>query len=210
MERIIEAADINPVFTMEEWLARTAQHAVIDFTAEETKLDLQGKEQREFFLVVIGTTTDPAPRRITLGWASLTMHDDGDDELDTNPALGSSLIPVGSVYDGDGEFVLAVTANKTYGYAMGANEISLANGTEELTEAGNFVAQGATVTLTGTPNELVTATVRTPVYLTADEARQLFQSKQPTFYVSPNKRWILKKGIDDNGVPYEQPIDTQA
>ena len=69
---------------------------------------------------------------------------------------------LGPVYDGTGHYaVTGLMAGQEYRYTQGRNDSTLVNGTETLPGPAPFIAQGTTVTLAGTPNALVSATVQT-------------------------------------------------
>jgi hypothetical protein len=206
MSKAVGVESITPFLTEEEWTAKSKQHCVINFSAAETRLDLGQAPSKQFFLSVIATTN--TGKRLTLGSAILTLNDDGESEDGVTPPVGSSIIPQGAAYDGSGNYVLPVTANRTYSWTKNANDTKLINGTEQLTASGNFQAQGATVTLQGTANAVITATLRYPVFLTLEELDARFQKKAPSFARSPNGRYISVWGVEDDGTPYgPQVID---
>lgn len=208
MLRTIAAADITPTFTAEEWDNKEKQHCVFPFSAAETRLDMQGGNTREFWLSVFGLTTDG--KRITVGSTILKLHHDGYDEENITPPLGSSLITPGVSYSGTGLYTkTGLTAGRTYSYSMGANDTKLVNGAQELAESGNFVANGTSVILHGTANELVTATLRYPVYLNIDEMDSRYLRGKKPWETSPNGRYMRIMGVDDNGRRLDQVIDLQ-
>lgn len=210
MMATVAAADFTaPVFTTEEWENKETEHCKISFTAAETRLDLGGKDEKAFFLAVIATTADG--KRITLGSTVLKLHHDGDDETSNVPPLGSSLIGIGAVYSGAGTYVLSgLTVGRAYSYTMGDDDTSLVNGSDTITESGNFTANGTSVTLHGTASALITATVRYPVYLTQEEADARYSRGDQPWRKSPNGRYMRVQGVDDNGKRIDQIIDLQA
>ena len=204
--------------TAEEWEAQTNQHCIIPFTAAETALDLDGKTERDFWLVVTALTNDATPRRLVLGASILTMLDDGVFSGANTPALGSSIIPLAATYSAGGAYTLTVEAGKTYQWAKGTNDTNLVNGTETLTSSENFTAQGSTVTLNGTANALITATVRNEVYYTANQvnakltglAKVVGTPGETRVLTSPSGQYIRISGVDDSGSAYDQVVDTTA
>lgn len=198
----------SPVFTTEEWNTGAKQHAVIPFDYLETRLDLLGNDSRDFFVSVF--VAKIAGGRLTMGQTVLRMWDDGDNETSLSPPIGSTIIPQGAVYNGVGQYVLAVTPNRYYAYAKNANDTKIINGTEEVLASGNFITQGNSITFVGSANGLITATLRYPVWATLDELDTRFQKKDTPFRKSPNGRWMLEWGIDDNGNEWKLPTDLQS
>jgi uncharacterized BrkB/YihY/UPF0761 family membrane protein len=81
-----------------------------------------------------------------------------------------NLVHAGSTYDSNGAFILQdLKMGDSYKVAFGLNDESVSNGTHALRAPGTFQAQGTNVTLNGTTNAGVTASV---VPLTAQN--QLF------------------------------------
>ncbi len=201
-------SDINAALTADDWEDQTSQHFVIEFTADEMLLDMDGNDDKQFWAVIPGTSVEGASE--TFGCGAMTLVDDGTTGGTSNPPLGASRIPQGAVYDGSGEYDLAVVANKDHRVAFGDNDTSVTNGTETVTDAGLFITQGTSITFNGTPSSLVTATIRYPAYFTADETRSLIGGlsgatvKQITFE-SPSGNWLRTEGIDDDGNKYSQP-----
>jgi hypothetical protein len=210
MSKAIAAADMNTALSLTEWNAGDAQHGVIKFLGQETNLDLLGRNQRDFWLV-FSAVVDEDAEPITLGGTRFIMKEDGSlVDARAIPPLGASLIPIGTNYSGLGEYILPVISGRNHLWTKGANDLTLVNGTETLNASGSFIAQGATVTLTGTPSALITATVRYPVYLTADEAdarylRNVAKVIKPRGvieqYTSENGLYRRLEGIDNNGLP---------
>lgn len=213
MEEVVGAADLNLLLTASEWNAGVAYHAAFTFSGSETMLDLRGANNRKFWLVVHGVTT--AGRSVTLASARVNIHENGVDDTDNLPPLGSSVIPLGATYDGSGEYDLSVIEGRWYRWEPGTNDTSLVNGTQTLTEQDNFQAQSTTVTLNGTLDTSVTAVVRWPVFITRDEynavdrADVLRVNNQPGVtptYKSKNSKWIRIFGVDDDGKRIDQVI----
>lgn len=206
MSATVAPAGITPVFTVEEWQAKSAQHCIFTFTADETRLDLRDKTERTFWLAVIARTA--AGRRITLGSSKLKMHHDGEDETSTAPPLGSSIIPLGESYNGAGVYVVTgLTAGRHYGYAMGDNDTKLVNGPQELTEDGNFQANGTTVTLEGTASTLITATIRYPTFLTLEEMDARYARANTPWRLSPDGTKMLIVSVTNDKQVVNKVID---
>jgi dipeptidyl aminopeptidase/acylaminoacyl peptidase len=207
--KVASAIDITtPVFTKAEWEARSKQHVVITVSAMETRLDLGNANEKEFFLSVIALTSDG--NRITLGSTLLKLHHDGEDESSNSPPLGSSLIPQGAVYNGSGIYTLTgLVAGRRYALTLGDNDTKLVNGSQELTEAGNFTANGTSVVFHGDASSVVTATLRYPVFPTIEEADARYARAGTPWVVSPNKRFVRVVAVDDNGKRIDQVIDLQ-
>ena len=214
MEKVIDASGLNQILVDTNWTSGTDQHVVIDFTKDETLLDMGGANTKQFWVAFVALTTDSPVRRFTLGSTILTLEDDGTNSTAASlPPLGSSQIPLGAIYTGGGTYALAVTAGRVYQWTKGANETSLTNGSETLTASGSFTAQGTSITLTGTASATVTAVIRWPLWLTADEAdaRYLGQGlkviNKPGVLigtVSPNGKFVRLTGVADTGERYDQ------
>ena len=85
--------------------------------------------------------------------------------LDDAEVFGPELVSTGASYSSFSSpvntlYVNSLVSGKRYRWSKGASEISLANGTETLTRSGDFIAQGVSVTITGTTTFPVTASVR--------------------------------------------------
>lgn len=228
MQKSIGLADINQTLTMEQWEAGTHQHCIIPFTRAETFLSLGNATEKRFYMSVVGITNDSPAREIPLGETHFFLESNGRSGLEMTAPLGSSIIPVGTLYDGAGNRTQTVTANNYYQWTKGANDTSLVNGTETLTTSGTFVAQGSSVTLTGTPSALITALLRWPMVPTTDqmEARLAGMLKiinSPGVLIgtvslvntdvsSPNfgKQFMRLHGISPEGIPVDEIIDLTA
>lgn len=214
MSKLIAVADMNTALSVSEWEAGTAQHGILRFSSLETNIDLLGQNSRDLWMAFSAVVAEDA-EPITLGGARFVMGEDGSlIDARSIPPLGASLIPLGAAYDGIGQYVLPVTAGKNHLWTKGANDTSVVNGTETVMASGStFVAQGNSVTLTGTAGQLVTATVRYPVYLTADEgdaryltnvARVIKPAGVIEEYRSENGAWRRLEGVDNDGRPISQ------
>lgn len=74
---------------------------------------------------------------------------------------GANLVPSGAAYDGSGNYTLSgLRSGWVYYFKPNANaDLTLVNGTQTLNSAGQFAAQGTSVTLTGTASKGVQALV---------------------------------------------------
>jgi hypothetical protein len=212
MEKTLAAADLNTNLATSEWEARTAQHGVFRFSSLETNLDLKGANRRELWMV-FSALVDETSEPITLGGGKVIIVEDGSlIDQRSIPPLGSNLIPLGASYNGAGQYVLSVAAGKNHLWTKAANDTSVTNGTETVLASGSFIAQGATITLNGTPGALITATLRYPVYLTADEADARYLKNtakvikprgQLEIFHSENGLWRRIVGVDNDGNPVD-------
>ena len=170
-EETVAYADINRSLVLANFTAGTDQHATFEIATSNSRFDMQGANTRKLWLVFYALTTDTPAKEITLGATLLTVHEDGAGTLENSPVVGDSLIPNGAVYDGSGNYVLAVTANKVYTWEKGANDTQIDNdGNVITTTETRFTAGTTEVTLSGTPDALVTAMVYRPSYYTAEES----------------------------------------
>jgi hypothetical protein len=114
---------------------------------------------------------------LTIFAGPCTWYEDGT-PAEEGSIVGGNFVPQGSVYDGSGVCTITgLTAGKTYNYSQGANDTSLDNGAQTLTDTGLFNSYNGTATLHGTPGAAVTATVRGGVYITIDQMMDLFLMK---------------------------------
>ncbi len=74
-----------------------------------------------------------------------------------------SMIAAGDRYDVNGLKTVVVTTGRTYHYKPLNSDSSLTNGTEVFTDETDFVAAGASVTLTGGKGALITAVLNTRI-----------------------------------------------
>jgi hypothetical protein len=212
IEKTIGADAFNLVLTRENWDNGTDQHAIIIVPAAETKLPMGNQIEKSFYWSVRAHTN--VGTDVTLGEGELILYHDGvAGENSTTPALGSTLVPIGTLYGG-GTYVLnGLIAGYTYSWEKGANDTDLVNGGETLTATGWFKAQGASVTMHGTAGELITALVRWPRLptwedLQANSAGNLKIVNAPgvqACFISPNRKWMCPFGVDDNGLPVMGP-----
>ena len=209
MSRTLAAADFNAALSLQEWTEGTSQHGIISFAAAETNLDLNGANAADFWFVLSGVTNTAPVRRVTFGGGKLTMIEDGSlSDVVQTPPLGSSILPIGSVYDATGNKLVNVVQGRTYLWTPSGNDTSLTNGTQVVTEEAVITAQGSTITLHGTPDALITATLRYPLYFTADQSdarylkNGLKKVNDPGVFAefrSSNNAWRLLFGISDAG-----------
>ena len=170
----------------DSWEDRTQQHAVIDFSANESLLDLDSATEASFWLVVSGAPVADPTQPVTFGAATLTCHEDATPGDQSGAVQPGNIIPNGATYDGSGEYALTVTAGRTYYWEDGgANDTSLVNGAITLTTSGSTTALGSGFTLHGTPSAAVTATVRPGYFLTADDIEALY-ARVTTGTADPN------------------------
>lgn len=166
---------LNNALAESEWDAGTAQHAVLQFSAAETKLSLAGLS-KEFWLVV--SAVGVGGEQVTLGACKFTMHEDGHDaSLPVAPVVGGNLVTGGPSYDGSGNYTLSgLTAAYAYNFVKGANDTGYTNGGGTITSDGDFTTVGTSIVLKGTPSALVTSTVRQVIFLTQAQLQALFLS----------------------------------
>lgn len=181
------------------WADGTKQHASIVFTDDETDLPIDpGAIVKNYGLTLSGFTTDDTADRDTFGRGIMLVLRDGVPP-EAGPVQAGNLIPSGAEYDGSGEYELEVVADTYYKWTQGDNDTSVTNGTETVSATNaNFLTQGATVILNGTPGEAVTAAVRKSPYLTADEVWAIITAL-PTSGPG-NLYWINTPGGNPNSV----------
>lgn len=146
--------------------ADRGQHFWIELTAAETELAIpDGSASKKYGLVVVVDG-------VTVGRSFLEVVRDGIPES-VQPVQAGNIIPAGAEYDGAGEYTIPtelITADRLYRISFGANDDSLDNDGEIITTTStNFIAATTTLVLNGDANELVTAVLRTNVYLASDE-----------------------------------------
>lgn len=218
MQKSISAGALNLLLSQAGWDAGTDQHAIIQFSAAETNLDLGNQTEKIFYWSVrVGTNVGTT---VTVGEGELVLYDDGVAGNPTpTPPLGSSLIPAGTIYSGAGAYVLnGLTAGQYYSWEKGANDTDLVNGGETLTSTRWFLAQGTSVTLHGTASALITALVRWPRVYTAPEVDAKFAGVPKiindagvlTGWTSPNGKILRLSGVGDDLLPIDQIIDLTA
>ncbi len=170
MSKTIGSDEINTGLILADWQSGADQHVVIPFTAQEVNLDLDGKTEASFWLVVSGLTSDSPARLVTLGAGLLKVTEDATPTTSLGPVQGGNIIPLGAMYDGNGHYALTVEAGRTLNWSKGAHDTSITNDTQTITDDGNFITADTTITLNGTPDVLVTAIIRTELFFTADES----------------------------------------
>ena len=91
-------------------------------------------------------------------------------------AAGSNLVPNAATYDTNGNYVLTgLTLNYGYYWTKNTNDISLVvNSNNTLATSGAFTATNSSVTLTGTPNATVTASVAQSAPVSTYKSGQMF------------------------------------
>lgn len=203
----IAAAAFNITLTADEWTAGTLYHGVAEFAAQDMQVDLQTKDKDTYWIAIYGldlVTGEP----VMLGGTSIVIEESGINLEGNNPTQGANIVPGGAVYDGSGNYTLAVSEDTSYTYTQGANDDTLVNGVQTLSADGFFTANGASVTLTGTIGAAVTAVIRTPVYPTYDQVRALVgesvilavnEAGVTTTYVSPDGTRKVTVGCNNNG-----------
>lgn len=89
--KTVPLAEFNQALTADQWQSGDSQHALFAWTSEETRWPIDGALEREFWLVISAITTDPSPRRITLGGTSILLREDGTGEPANTPLPGNPL-----------------------------------------------------------------------------------------------------------------------
>ncbi len=211
VDRTVANTAINAGLTQEQWDDGSDQHVLVPLTYLETNLDLESKQEKEFWLILSAWTTDAIPALLPLGTTQITFVESGIDP--TTPLLstpvGSNLIPPASVYDGTGHFTVNVQSGKTYRFNPGVNEVTLTNGSEVYAAQSLFVAVAGTVQLLGiAPASAVTGSINYPIVYTADEADARFGSGFLKTVNDPNVKLSLRSAsgtkirtfsVDDDG-----------
>lgn len=175
MQKTVSYADLNRTLTEAQWDAKVLAHATVNFTKDETRLDLGGANEKAFWLVIHGLTTSVPAKEVTFGHTVLTVVEDGSGSAENTPVVGANLIPAGATYDIDGNYSFASgVVNKVYEWTRAQNDATIINDTQTFTETSRFTALVTTFTLTGTPSALVTATLREPAFYTAQESDARF------------------------------------
>lgn len=213
ISKSLPAASLTAVASLDDWKSGAGQHGVFSLTAAEMNLSLDGNPVKEFWMLF--SAIDIAGNVIVLGGTALTIHESGIDLTDTTPSQGSNQIPIGTNYNGAGQFVLAVTPGKPYEWTKGANDTSVTNGVDVITASGQFTAAGATITFTGTIGLQVTAILRNPVFATLDQVIALMTALLKTAnppgttltLVSPDGLKGRVLGVDNDGSFFTQPLN---
>lgn len=215
-EKSISQADMDLTLTEDAWTAGTGQHAILEFTPAEMNIDLNGQDSKTLWLMIHGISTEGD--RLALGAAKLTVNETGIDSGLPSPVVGGNIIPAGSVYNGSGQYTVAVSVGKVYDWSKGSNDATLVNGTETLGASGRFTAQGSTVVLTGTIGTLVNGFIRGSTFYTADEVNALLAGtlkivNGPGVVIwvqSQDGRWLRGFTVTEDGDIANPRIDRQA
>jgi hypothetical protein len=204
--------------TIDQWNGGLDQHAIIRLTAAETRLSLGNSDEKEFYWSVRALTIDGT--EVTLGDGILKLYNDGVGGADVvTPPLGSSLIPIGTLYSGAGAYVLnGLTPGLIYSWEKNNNDTDLVNGTQTLTSMSWFQAQGTSVTLHGTASQLITALVRWPALVSRDELTAATTGFLKIInapgvlsgWISPNGKVLRLDGVGDDMLPITKVIDLTA
>lgn len=201
MSQTVAAVNLDTGLTLSEWQADNGQHALFEFDDQDTNLNLSGAAKVNFWLVLSALTQDSPAKLITLGATTLTVYEDGTPASAEGPVQGGNILPGGASYDGSGDYVLSgLTVNRVYKWSPGANDTTLVNGAQTLTEEGNFTAQGTSATLTGTPSAAVTAIVREDVYLNAQESDARYLKKLRGAYAGGTQYYEDDLVTDQGGI----------
>jgi hypothetical protein len=75
MTKTIAAAALDPTLADATWTDQTKQHALVEFSAAETNVDLSGQNAADFWLVISVVTT--AGKQITIQSTILRIAEDG-------------------------------------------------------------------------------------------------------------------------------------
>lgn len=199
----VTCTDFDTALTPENWLAGTAFHCKAEFDENDMALDLGANSgDKNFWIYIHGI--DGNGKRRALGGTTLNVYETGASNVTPGPNQGGNIVPGGAVYDGSGNYVLAVTQDKRYEWTDGgADDTSVVNGTETITATRTvFTAQGSSITLKGTAGAAVTALIRYPLYYTADEVESRIEnadSDLPSFQTFVNGSFKRTIGIDENG-----------
>jgi hypothetical protein len=211
----VSAADFDLSTTYETWAGGTQQQVKFTLTDEETAIAMNGAATKTLVLVIHGVTT--AGDRVVFGATNITISEAGlSSSTLPQPVYGANLIPPGSVYDGFGQYnPSGIVINTRYEWSKGTNDTNVVNGTETYTANAGFVTQAASLVLNGTPGALVTAALRYPVFLTADQVLALISGLLP--YVLPAGKTVTFVsegvvkgrviGVTDGGQRIDKIID---
>lgn len=133
------------------WNSLNDQHCIIPFSHTQTDLAAADGGYTQYALQVSATTS--ASTQVILGYFTINVWDDG---YSAGTPITGNLVPTGAAYDGSGNYTLTgLTAGAIYYWKKGSNDATAPG----LTVSGSFLAAASSVTLTGTPSALVTATV---------------------------------------------------
>lgn len=201
--------DFDDALTVENWDAQEGYHCRANFSEADMSLDLgagANSTGKIFWVFIHGLNADG--ERKALGGTTLQVFDSGISTVAPGPNQGANLIPGGAVYDGSGNYSVAVQIDKRYEWTDGGtNDTSIVNGTDTYTTSQVFTAQGSSVTLKGTAGAAVTALLRYPLFPTVDEMYSAIdnQSRIPKKfdrYVNGSYERIV--GVDADGTRIDQ------
>jgi hypothetical protein len=180
LSRTVAIGDMNGGCTAANWTAGTDQHLVIEFTNLETAFSFAtGVNSKGLWVVIYGLTTDSPAHRVVLWAGDMTVYRTGAPAGGVVIANGN-LVAAEAVYDGDGVYVVSgLVTGQLYEWVKGAEDINLVCGGVTLTESGIFQAGAGTATLTGNPDEEVTAVVRSAGTYTAAQVDARIASAAP-------------------------------
>lgn len=77
MTKTLTSGDLNGALTQETWDDKTAEHALVAFTAAETNLSVGADNEESYWLVISVITNDVPGRNITLQATILKVVEDG-------------------------------------------------------------------------------------------------------------------------------------
>jgi hypothetical protein len=180
----------TPVTGIADWEAGTAQHFYVEFPDNELELPIPvGALRATFGISITGHTSDEVGDEDGFGRAKLNVHRIGFPTEET-PIQPGNLVGVGAEYsDPAGTYTVISEAGKYYKWIDGgANDTSITNGVSSPASDTNFIAEGATLVLNGTPGALVTATLIKSPFLTADEVAAMIAGSSTTqrvFFIDP-------------------------
>ena len=86
----VAAASINAALTLANWTNNTDQHLSVTFTGASTAVDLAGATEATFWVTVFALTTASPAARITLGYTTLRIIEDGSTTPGTTSPLPSA------------------------------------------------------------------------------------------------------------------------
>ena len=86
----VAAASINAALTGTQWANSSDQHLSVTFTGANTAIDLKGLTESTFWVTVFALTTASPAARITLGYTTLRIIEDGSTTPGTTSPLPSA------------------------------------------------------------------------------------------------------------------------
>lgn len=189
MQKTVAAADLNPELTLAEWLAGDPDdcHALFEFTAAETNLDLSADQEVNYYLVLSGLSTSAPVKELAFANGLIVIEESGinDDpppeittdsyytkaQADARYLLAPSNAAIYFTNGDPGGFLTAVRPSIAYDAAgnfwFKTNSGSNATGWEQRLGSPVAAATGAEfinsaserfIFITGDPNGVVTAT----------------------------------------------------